>query len=49
MQNKANKYSEKYNRYTEKYKIEKKLYEKYTDKIKAMNSKKRFGNHKEKY
>ncbi len=25
------------------------VYEKYTDKIKAMNSKKRFGNHKEKY
>ena len=27
-------------KYREKYKIEKKIYEKYTDKIKAMNSKK---------
>ena len=49
MQNKADKYAEKYNNKTEKYKIEKKIYEKYSDKIKAMNSKKRFGNHKEKY
>ena len=49
MQNKADKYAEKYNKYTEKYKIEKKLYEKYTNKINAMNSKKKFGNHKEKY
>lgn len=56
MQNKADKYAEKYNKYTEKYnnktekyKIEKKLYEKYTNKINAMNSIKRFGNHKEKY
>ena len=49
MQNKADKYAKKYNKYTEKYKIEKKLYEKYTNKINAMNSKKRFGNHKEKY
>ena len=49
MQNKADKYAEKYNKYTEKYKIEKKIYEKYTNKINAMNSKKRFGNHKEKY
>ena len=49
MQNKADKYAEKYNKYTEKYKIEKKIYEKYTNKINAMNSKKRFGNYKEKY
>ena len=49
MQNNANKYAEKYNKNTEKYKIEKKIYEKYTNKIKAMNSKKRFGNYKEKY
>ena len=31
-----NKYIEKYNNKTEKYKIEKKLYEKYTNKINAM-------------
>ena len=49
MQNNANIYAEKYNKNTEKYKIEKKIYEKYTNKIKAMNSKKRFGNYKEKY
>ena len=49
MQNKADKYTEKYNKNTKKYKIEKKIYEKYTNKINAMNSKKRFGNYKEKY
>lgn len=49
MQNNANIYTEKYNKNTKKYKIEKKIYEKYTNKINAMNSKKRFGNHKEKY
>lgn len=49
MQNNANIYAEKYNKNTEKYKIEKKIYEKYTNKINAMNSKKRFGNYKEKY
>ena len=49
MQNKADKYTEKYNKNTAKYKNEKKIYEKYTNKINAMNSKKRLGNYKEKY
>ena len=33
MQNKADKYTEKYNKNTEKYKNEKKIYEKYTNKF----------------
>ena len=49
MQNNANIYAEKYNKNTKKYKNEKKIYEKYTNKINAMNSKKRIGNYKEKY